>query len=46
MKTSARVLIVDDDPSLLALLRLALAKEGVEVSTAERGAECLGVGEE
>ncbi len=36
-----RVLIVDDDPRLLALARLALAKEGIEVVTAECGEDCL-----
>jgi len=37
----ARVLLVDDDARLLALARLALAKEGIDVFTATSGAECL-----
>jgi DNA-binding response OmpR family regulator len=34
-------MVVDDDARLLALVRLALAKEGIDVRTALSGAECL-----
>jgi DNA-binding response OmpR family regulator len=36
-----RVLIVDDDERLVALARLALAKEGMAVIAARSGGECL-----
>lgn len=36
-----RVLLVDDDERLLALARLSLSKEGVEVDTAARAADAL-----
>jgi DNA-binding response OmpR family regulator len=36
-----RVLLVDDDAPLLALVRLALAKEGLEVTAVESGRGCL-----
>jgi two-component system, OmpR family, response regulator RegX3 len=38
---TTRVLIVDDDEPLAAVLRLALAKEGMDVVTAASGTECL-----
>jgi DNA-binding response OmpR family regulator len=38
---ATRVLIVDDDEQLAAVLGLALAKEGIDVVTAGSGAECL-----
>jgi DNA-binding response OmpR family regulator len=36
-----RVLVIDDDETLLALVRLALAKHGLEVETATLAAEGL-----
>lgn len=36
-----RVLLVDDDERLLALARLSLTKEGMQVETASTGADCL-----
>lgn len=36
-----RVLVVDDDEMLLALVRVTLEKDGVEVATATRGEEAL-----
>ena len=38
---AARVLVVDDDPGLLRMMRLALVSEGLEVVTATDGAEAL-----
>ena len=38
---TTRVLIVDDDEELAAVLRLALAKDGIDAVTAGSGAECL-----
>jgi two-component system KDP operon response regulator KdpE len=38
---SARVLLVDDDPTLLRFLREYLEREGYSVQTAERGQEAL-----
>ncbi len=36
-----RVLIIDDDPGLLTLLRLGLERDGFEVLTAQGGKEGL-----
>ncbi|OXY80443.1 sigma 54-interacting transcriptional regulator [Oceanimonas doudoroffii] len=41
MKRKARILLVDDDASLLKLLGLRLKSEGFEVATATSGAEAL-----
>ncbi|AEY00479.1 response regulator GlrR [Oceanimonas sp. GK1] len=41
MKRKARILLVDDDASLLKLLGLRLRSEGFEVATATSGAEAL-----
>ncbi len=41
MKRKARILLVDDDVSLLKLLGLRLKSEGFEVNTAASGAEAL-----
>src|SRR5438552_3853439 len=38
---SARILVVDDDPSLLSLLRILLATSGYQVTAARDGAEAL-----
>ena len=38
-----KVLIVDDDEKLLALARLALSRNGVEVETATTTADALGI---
>ena len=38
---SKRVLVVDDEPSVVRVLRSALELEGFGVSTAANGAECL-----
>jgi len=38
-----RVLVVDDDEKLLALARLALSRNGVEVETANTSEEALGL---
>ena len=38
---SAKVLVIDDDPGLLTLLRLGLGREGFTVVTAETGREGL-----
>ncbi|MEJ4045215.1 two-component system response regulator GlrR [Erwinia sp. SLM-02] len=43
MKKSARLLLVDDDPSLLKLLGMRLSSEGFAVTTAESGPEALRV---
>lgn len=43
IKKSARLLLVDDDPSLLKLLGMRLSSEGFSVSTAESGPEALRV---
>jgi two-component system, OmpR family, response regulator MprA len=40
---SARILVVDDDPEVRASLRRGLALEGYIISTAEDGAQALGV---
>lgn len=37
------VIVVDDDARLVALVQLALAKEGIDVTAATSGAECLDV---
>lgn len=37
----ARILVVDDDPSILALVAEILQDEGYEVATARNGAEAL-----
>ena len=39
----ARILVVDDYPAILAMLRLTLLEAGYEVETAENGAACLEV---
>ena len=36
-----RILVVDDDPDILALIRTSLKEEGYEVETAANGHECL-----
>jgi len=41
IKKSARLLLVDDDPSLLKLLGMRLSSEGFSVTTAESGPEAL-----
>ncbi len=41
MKGKIRILLVDDDPNILQLVRLYLEKEGYEVETAERGDDAL-----
>ena len=38
-----KVLVVDDDEKLLALARLALSRNGVEVETATTSADALGM---
>lgn len=38
---SARILVVDDDPDLLFLMRLVLKREGWEILTANGGVEAL-----
>ena len=38
---STRILVVDDDPSILALVAEILQDEGYEVATARNGAEAL-----
>lgn len=38
---STRILVVDDDPSLLALVANILGDEGYDVATARNGAEAL-----
>lgn len=38
---SERILVVDDDPSLLEVLSLVLSSEGYRVTTAKNGAEAL-----
>jgi len=38
---SARILVVDDEPDILELVRLNLAQSGFQVSTAENGEEAL-----
>ncbi|HBH67480.1 MAG TPA: two-component system response regulator GlrR [Erwinia persicina] len=43
IKESARLLLVDDDPSLLKLLGMRLSSEGFSVTTAESGPEALRV---
>lgn len=40
-KPSCRVLVVDDDPDIRAMLELALQDEGVEVRAASNGQEAL-----
>ncbi|WP_130831043.1 two-component system response regulator GlrR [[Erwinia] mediterraneensis] len=41
VKQAARLLLVDDDPSLLKLLGMRLTSEGFQVTTAASGAEAL-----
>lgn len=41
MKKTARLLLVDDDPSLLKLLGMRLTSEGFSVTTAENGPDAL-----
>lgn len=36
-----RILIVDDDPDILALLQISLQRAGYQIQTAERGAQAL-----
>lgn len=43
IKKTARLLLVDDDPSLLKLLGMRLSSEGFAVTTAESGPEALRV---
>jgi len=43
IKKSARLLLVDDDPSLLKLLGMRLSSEGFSVTTAESGPDALRV---
>ncbi|MEN5017686.1 two-component system response regulator GlrR [Erwinia sp. Eh17-17] len=43
IKKSARLLLVDDDPSLLKLLGMRLSSEGFSITTAESGPEALRV---
>ncbi|MTD28527.1 two-component system response regulator GlrR [Erwinia sorbitola] len=43
IKKSARLLLVDDDPSLLKLLGMRLTSEGFSITTAESGPEALRV---
>jgi CheY-like chemotaxis protein len=38
---AARILVVDDDPTILALVREILQDEGYDVATARNGAEAL-----
>lgn len=40
---SARILLVEDDPALLAMLKAALAYGGFESGSASRGSEAVGV---
>ena len=40
-RQSARLLLVDDDPSLLKLLGMRLSSEGYQVTTAASGPEAL-----
>ena len=37
LKGKTRILLVDDDPNIVQLVRLYLEKEGYEVETADRG---------
>ncbi len=41
MKGKARILLVDDDPNIVQLVRLYLEKEGYDVETADRGDKAL-----
>ena len=41
-----RVLVVDDDEKLLALTRLALSRDGIEVETVKTAEEALGLFDE
>ena len=41
MTSPARILVVDDEPHILRLLRIVLTKEGHHVTTAEDGGEGL-----
>ena len=43
-KTSAHLLVVDDDPVTLDLLKEVLSKEGYEVTTALSGEEAIAQG--
>ncbi|MDP2300572.1 MAG: response regulator, partial [Actinomycetota bacterium] len=43
MSDSIRVLVVDDDPSIVDMLRMGLEAEGMRVHTAGDGAEALEV---
>ena len=36
-----KILVVDDDPNILQLIKLYLTREGFEVATAEAGDEAL-----
>lgn len=40
-ESKAGILVVDDDPMLLSLLRLALVRQGLEVWTCPSGSEAL-----
>ncbi len=41
VRQAARLLLVDDDPSLLKLLGMRLSSEGYQVTTAASGPEAL-----
>jgi len=43
-KTSARLLVVDDDPVTIGLLKEVLSKEGYQVSTSLSGEEAIALG--
>jgi two-component system, OmpR family, alkaline phosphatase synthesis response regulator PhoP len=38
---TGRVLVVDDDPRIVAVVRTTLERQGLEIATASNGAECL-----
>ena len=46
MRRDSYILVVDDEPNIRRLLRLALAREGYRVKTASTGIECLEVVDE
>ena len=41
MNTNARILIIDDDPTILETLKVALESEGYAVNTAQNGKEAI-----
>ncbi|MCC6548072.1 response regulator [Candidatus Sumerlaeota bacterium] len=43
MATKTRLLVADDDPTLLSLLRKTLTREGFDVETARNGEEALDI---